>query len=78
MGGVTTLAPHGGAPSLEERTLRLDLRTLTWRRMRVRNAPSSLPDTPAACLAGGAPAWSESGLLREATAGLQGLIGLHL
>ena len=61
-----------------ERTLRLDLRTLTWRRMRVRDAPSSLPDTPAACLAGGAPAWSESGLLREATAGLQGLIGLHL
>ena len=31
----------------------LDLGTLRWRRMRSCNAPSSLQNTPAACLAGG-------------------------
>ena len=45
---------HGDAkiPSTE-RLLRLDLRTLRWSRTRVRNAPASLPDTPAACLVSG-------------------------
>ena len=45
---------HGDAPiPASERLLRLDLTSLTWRRMRVRNAPAALADTPAACLAGG-------------------------
>ena len=51
--------------------LRLDLATLTWRRMTVRNQPSSLPDTPAACLAGGVTAR----LLRGMRAAFHGLLG---
>ena len=53
-GHVLVYSGHGPErlpPS--ERVLRLDLATLTWHRMPVRNHPVSLPDTPAACLAGG-------------------------
>eukprot|EP01052_Picozoa_sp_SAG31_P054612 SAG31_NODE_14642_length_795_cov_1.041667_1_plen_240_part_01 len=42
---------QGPIPSAE-RVLRLDITTLEWSRVSVRNRPVSLPDTPAACLAG--------------------------
>ena len=37
----------------EERLIRLDLGTLQWKRLHVRNKPVTYPDTPAAALAGG-------------------------
>ena len=51
---VLLYSGHGDRPiPAQERVLRLDLGTLRWSKMRVRNGPVSLSDTPAACLAGG-------------------------